>query len=501
MAPPVVETSLGSIRGESQGPVRVFKGIPYARPPVGALRFRAPQPAEPWTGVREAISFGPLAPQNPSPLERLLGSAELVHDEAACLTLNVWTPGLDDGRRPVMVWIHGGAFLTGTGSTPWYDGSRFAAHHDVVVVTINYRLGALGFLHLDGLLGEDYAGSGNAGILDQAAALEWVRDNIAGFGGDPGNVTIFGESAGAMSVGTLLALPAARGLFHRAILQSGAGHNALTADQAEAITSDLLARLGLGEGEARRLVEVPLPSLLEAQGAISAAYFSEGLPFEPVVDGSCLPARPIDAVRAGAAAGVDILVGTNAEEWKLFALLDPRLSGLDESGVVDAASRVMAGADVEQAVARYRSNRPDKAPAEVIGAMISDQVFRIPAIRLAEAHDAAGGAARMYLFTWATPVFGGALGSCHALELPFVFDNLDAPGAAAFCGPDAPQSLATAMNAAWASFARGGDPSGGAVADWPLYQPSSRSTVVFDSETSGEDDPMGDERRLWDGLL
>src|SRR5438105_4576538 len=271
----IVETTTGAVEGRLKDGIFDFRGIPYAAPPVGELRFRPPQPAEPWTGVRDATRFGPTAPQNIGAMERMFGAPPQPMDED-CLTLNVWTPACDDGKRPVMVWIHGGAFLFGTGATPWYDGRSFA-RDDVVLVTINYRLGAFGFLHVDG--------QGNNGILDQVSALEWVRDNIAAFGGDPGNVTAFGESAGAMSVGTLLGLPAAKGLFVKAIPESGAAHSAKPRDQAELVTGAFLAELGLEPGAdvVERLQTVPAAKLLEAQATVVMRHFVGGLPLTPVV--------------------------------------------------------------------------------------------------------------------------------------------------------------------------------------------------------------------------
>src|SRR5881227_538669 len=261
----IVETTSGTVRGREKNGIQDFRGIPYAAPPVGELRFRPPQPVEPWNGVRDATAFGPMAMQTQGAMETMFGAPPRPMSED-CLTLNVWTPGLDDARRPVMVWIHGGGFLFGTGATPWYDGRSFA-RDDIVLVTINYRLGAFGFLHIDG--------QGNNGILDQVAALEWVRDNIAAFGGDPGNVTAFGESAGAMSVGTLLGLPAAKGLFVKAIPESGAGHSAKTEAEAGAIAGEFLAEIGVdpGPGVIDRLRAVPADKLLEGQATVVMRHF------------------------------------------------------------------------------------------------------------------------------------------------------------------------------------------------------------------------------------
>ena len=498
MSRPVVEINSGRLEGNAQDGYQSFLGIPFAAPPVGRLRFRAPEPVDPWTGLRPAHEFGPVAPQLPSPLESLLGSAPIVSDEAGCLTLNVWTPEAGAAKRPVMVWIHGGAFVTGSGSTPWYDGARFAKEHDVVVVTVNYRLGVLGFSYLAELMGPEYQGSGSVGIQDQAAALRWVRDNIAVFGGDPGNVTIFGESAGGMSVGTLLALPEAAGLFHKAVPQSGATSNSLEPDVATGYAAALLGAVGLERTEAARLTEIPLEALMAAQGQLAMQFAQRGMTFQPVVDGEVLDRRPLDAVAAGSAADIPLLVGTNLDEWNLFAAMDPRQASMDEAGLLKAATALF-GEAAGDAVATYRSARPTASPGDLLSAMTTDSVFRIPAIRLSEAQQKAGGSVWMYLFDWATPAMGGRFGSCHALEIPFVFDNLHQPGASLFVGDQPPADLAKTMNASWARFARTGSPEG-PLSPWPAYEPGPRSTMVLGAANGLREDPMGEERALWEGV-
>ncbi|HZN12693.1 MAG TPA: carboxylesterase/lipase family protein [Acidimicrobiales bacterium] len=500
-----VETTLGSVAGTTHDDIHVFKGIPYAAPPVGALRFRAPQPAESWTGVRDATRYGPTAPQTPSPMEQMFGGPVPEQSEADCLTLNIFTPAPDGAKRPVMVWIHGGAFVTGSGSTPWYDGTSFARNGDVVLVTINYRLGALGFLHLDELGGDAFAGSGsgNVGILDQVAALEWVRDNIEAFGGDPNNVTAFGESAGAMSVGTLLGLPSAKGLFVKAIPQSGAAHHAREPEAATDIARQFLAEAGLtadADGVAR-LQELPLADVMAAQAALlPKTAASGGLAFAPVVDGIVLPQAPIDAIGAGSATDVAILIGTTRDEMKLFGMLDPGLNDLDDAKMLRRAAAALK--DETRAAAlldTYKASRPDASPAELWSAISTDQVFRIPATRLAERQSALGNTVYMYRFDWATPVFGGQLGACHALEIPFVFNNLDAPGSSMFTGPasDEMVAMAEAMHTAWHTFARTGQPGGG----WPQYSAGDRKVMRFDLASDVVDDPDRAEREAWEGLL
>ena len=499
-----VETTLGTVAGLVRDDIHVFKGIPYAAPPVGLLRFRPPQPAAPWTGTRDAAQYGPVAPQTASPMEAMFGGPQPQQSEADCLTLNVFTPAPDGARRPVMVWIHGGAFVTGSGSTPWYDGTSFARNGDVVVVTINYRLGALGFLHLDEL-SESFAGSGsgNVGILDQVAALEWVRDNAEAFGGDPNNVTAFGESAGAMSVGTLLGLPAAKGLFVKAIPQSGAAHHARPVDTATDMARRFLAEAGLtadADGVAK-LQELPLDALIDAQATLlPKTAASGGLAFAPVVDGIVLPEAPIDAIGGGSAADVAVLIGTTRDEMKLFGMMDPSLNDLDDARMLRRAAAFLN--DEKKAaglINAYKAARPGTPPAELWGAMSTDQVFRIPAVRLAERQSALGNSVYMYRFDWATPVFGGVLGACHALEIPFVFDNLGAAGSEMFTGPasDEMKAMARTMHTAWHTFARTGNPGDG----WPRYEASSRNVMRFDLQSEVVADPDSAEREAWEGLL
>ena len=490
-----VETTAGRLVGRREGDLSLFRGIPYAEPPVGPRRFRPPAPVTPWTGDRDATAFGAIAEQSPSPLEAMFGGRRPATSED-CLTLNVWTPGgPDDGRRPVLVWVHGGAFLTGSGSTPWYDGTSFATRHDCVVVTLNYRLGAFGFLHLADLAGEGYASSGNVGLLDQAAALGWVRDNIAAFGGDPGNVTVFGESAGAMSIGALLGMPAAAGLFRRAIPQSGAASNVLDRDAATATTGRVLDALGLGPGDAARLDDVPAADLLAAQDAVARRTGAGRLAFQPVVDGTALPVPPLDAL----APGIDLLTGTNLDEMRLFTTLDPSLAAIDDAGLVARCDEIFGAGAGEAAVAAYRDARAGASAGDVWSAVLSDRVFRVPAVRLAERHRNQGASTYLYLFTWATPAFGGVLGACHALEIPFVFNALDAPGVSMFTGPvtDEARTLALAVHDAWAAFARTGDPNHAGLPNWPQYDDAERPTMVLGREPHVQTDPAGHELRLW----
>jgi len=489
----IAATRSGKVEGVERDGVLVFRGIPFAAPPVGPRRFRPPVHEDTWDGVRDATRFSPEIAQAELPIARVLGSAGGESNEDG-LYLNVWTPACDDQRRPVMVWIHGGAYIFGSGSVPWYDGTHFVQHGDVVVVTINYRLGPLGFLHLDDEFGPDLAGSGNAGILDQVAALEWVRDSIAAFGGNPDDVTIFGESAGANSVGTLLALPAARGLFRKAIAQSGAGAWVADRERAAEIARLTLEHLGVRPRDLETLQAVPVAELFAAQPIASVSVRGSGaaLAWQPVVDGSVLPERPIDAVRSGSAAGIHLLTGTNQHEVTLFQVLDPNLNELDDGRIVELLASVTD--QPAELLRAYRTLMPEATPQAVWSALATDAAFRMPAVRLADAQQAHG-AAWMYRFTWETPVFGGVLRSTHALEIPFVFDTLDQPGADQFTG-DGPEraAIAAAMHKAWIEFARSGDPG------WPAYDPARRPTMRFDREIQVLDDPDGEARRAWERL-
>lgn len=512
-------TRQGQVEGREKDGVLLFAGLPYAAPPTGPRRFRPPEPPEPWTGVRDATRFGAIAPQVPGMLGGLVAHPD-THQSEDCLVLNVQTPGLD-GRRPVMVWIHGGGFTGGTGATPWYNGAGFARRGDVVVVTINYRLGALGFLHLGELAGDTYRSSGLNGILDQVAALEWVRDNIEAFGGDPGNVTIFGESAGGMSVATLLGLPRAAGLFHRAIAQSGAAHNLIDPAHAAEVARTFVEAGGFDDVDS--LFTAEPAALLAAQGQVAAQLLrrrvrehvaapsaadgsSSGaalaMPFQPVLDGVELPRPPIEAIRAGAAAGIPLLTGTTAEEWNLFHVMSP--GGLDDTRLLRRLDRLYPrGAEIGRA---YAEAFPDAGPDERWCAVLTDAVFRLPAIRLAEAQAPhAPGNTFMYLFSWRSAALDGRLGACHALEIPFVFETLGAPGAAMFLGADpgpTEDALARAMHDAWWHFARTGDPGHDGLEPWPAYEPTGdRATMEFGPTTALVTDPHSRERAVWDGIL
>jgi para-nitrobenzyl esterase len=497
----VVDTTSGSLEGRTEGALQVFRGIPFAAPPVGDLRLRAPQPVQPWTGVRPAAEFGCWAPQS-APATSLSGQAPGTQAED-CLSLNVWTPAADGARRPVMVWIHGGGFIGGSGAMNLYAGAPLAARGDVVVVTANYRLGILGFLASADLADADAGNaSGNWGLLDQVAALRWIRDNIAGFGGDPDNVTVFGESAGGMSVSDLLAMPSAKGLFRRAIVQSGPP-NAVSLDRAEAITAKLVAELGVTSAAALR--DLPTQALLDAQAKLVAERRTEGLPLLPVVDEVSIPVAPQRAIAGGVAREIALLIGTNRDEAKMFMVADPKNRDADEGVLHRRIEAIFRANDIvlspDDVIDGYRAARESRgqstSPRELWSAIDSDRMFRIGSIRAAESQSGFT-STYMYLFDWESPAMGGALGACHALELPFVFGTLHDPGIDKFAGsgPDATR-LSEQMMDAWLAFARNGDPNTDAAPQWPTYDGTRRATMVFGRDTRVEDGPCDEERQLW----
>ena len=489
---PVVTVAQGRLRGREKDGVNSFLGIPYAQPPFGALRFAAPVPAVSWAGTRDAVEFGATVPKPGylPPMDAILPDPYVPGSD--CLNLNVWAPD-QATDLPVYVWIHGGAFVNGSGAVPVYDGTAFA-RDGVVCVTVNYRMGMDGFGLIAGTVP-------NRGMLDQVAALTWVRDNIAAFGGDPDRITVAGESAGAFSVATLLAMPLAAGLFGRVILQSGAGQHVLTPATAAKVTAEVAARLGV-EPTVNGLGAVAVADLIRAQQAVSidiaaapdpvrwAEITTNMMAFEPIVDGDILPVRPIDAIAAGASAGIDMLIGTTTEEFALFLVPTGISAAVGAAGL--RATLALYGADVDQVIAAYQQDRPDATPGEIMIAVLTDWFFRIPAIRVAEARGALGADTYVYEFGWRSPQFGGHLGACHALEIAFAFDNLG-QASTGLAGPNPPQSLADEMHLAWVSFVRDGSPG------WPAYG-AGRTVMRFD-ETSGRvHDPRAHERELWTGV-
>ena len=483
---PEVRTAAGVLRGSWEAGVAVFRGIPYAEPPVGALRFAPPRPVPGWAGVRAAVSFGP-----PPPQPGLFGTTAVQADND-WLTINVWSPDPAPGAGlPVLVWIPGGAYVIGASSLPEYDGGRLAGG-GVVVVSLNYRLGVEGFAQIDGA-------PANRGLLDQVAALQWVRDNVREFGGDPDRVTIFGESAGGGSVAALLAMPRAAGLFRRAIAQSVPG-TFFSPELAADIAAACAAELGVPPTAAGLSAVDPwrLPAAGEAVAAKIDRWSGRWgmithrpIPFAPVVDGDVLPATPWAALAAGDARDVDLLVGHTRDEHRLFSLIDGVL-GQVTGEQAETALRILApGPD---GPGRYRAAFPAAGPEELYELVNADWLFRMPTLHLAQAHGAGGSRTYFYELTWTAPGLGGALGSCHGLDVPLVFGNLSSGGPALLIG-ESPSAEAEALSAwmrtAWTAFATAGDPG------WPAFDSKRRLIQLLDTRPTVTAYPEEASRLLW----
>ncbi|MFF8772151.1 carboxylesterase/lipase family protein [Kitasatospora sp. NPDC015120] len=497
---PVVHIGQRSVRGTAAEGVRIFRGIPYAATPKGADRFAAPRPAD-WEGEFDARAFGPTAPQlNPADipgmpeLSGLLGSGWDRGEDY--LNLNIWTPGnATGGGLPVMVFVHGGAFVGGSGRQASYGGTRFA-QDGVVLVTVNYRLGIPGFLRLPGA-------PDNRGLLDQIAALQWVREHIAAFGGDPDNLTLFGESAGALSVGALLAAAPA-GLFRRAISQSGGASHALTPAQAERVTAVFAEKLGV-PATVEAFSAIPDETLIEVAGGFVAPPIDltvDGVRdplmgisrLGPVIDGDLLTGQPVDAVRAGAAAGVDVLAGSNRDEMNLPLIAFPAPEPTEP--LVHAVAGTLHP-DPAALIDAYRAAGRGSTPLELLSAIGTDYLFAVPTVRLADAHAPHPGGTWRYEFTWSSPAYDSTLGACHGLEIPFVFDTVDRVDYGALEVPSQDESvreLAGRMHASWVAFARDGDPG------WPRYTPEAPVVQRIGTEWSTTTAADGPERKLWHGV-
>ncbi|GHE32458.1 carboxylesterase/lipase family protein [Streptomyces capitiformicae] len=490
----VVRTAGGAVRGRGEDGLAVFRGIPFAEPPVGEARFGAPRPVREWEGIREAYAFGPPPPQE-SGFQGRTGTLDAPTGDD-WLTVNVWTPDVDPAaRRPVMVWIYGGAYKLGHSGSPGYDARHIARAGDLVVVTVNYRVGIEGFARIEGA-------PANRGLLDQVAALEWVRDNIAAFGGDPGQVTVFGESAGAGCVASLLAMPSARGLFRRAIAQSVPG-TYFSDELAWDIAGEIAKEAGLPP-TAAALADVDPRQLTSAGEALSAkmrAYEDRWgqaaptvTPFAPVVDGEVLPRTPWQALAAGAARDVELIVGHNRDEFRLFVALGGQLGKLGEERDAWALRMFAPGPDGEEA---YRAAFPDATPGALFERVQTDWLFSMPSLHLAEAQIAGGGRAHMYELTWPAPGYGGGLGACHGLDIPLLFGTYDADlGNLVFMGSGVPaeaKALTDRFQTAWTAFARTGEPG------WAAYDGERRLTQVLDAEPGVRAYPEEASRRIWEG--
>lgn len=507
--PPFVSAPAGKLQGQRLQALEVYRGIPYARPPRGERRLRAPEPLPPWPGVRRATRFGPAAPQ-PAAGGGIINWLRRDGTEQSedCLYLNIWTPSCDGRRRPVMVWIHGGGFTQGSGASFLFSGAHLARRGDLVVVTLNYRLGALGFLDPRGLpVPADW--TANAGLLDVIAGLRWVRDNIDCFGGDPESLTAFGQSAGAMCIATMLGVPTARGLFQRAILQSGAAHNVAGPEQARRVAETLLQRLQIDPQDAAALGRAPVSELLRAQEETSRELSLQvsGMPWQPSLDADLLPEPPLAAIERGEAAAVPLLIGTNRDEWNLFMFGDAKGRRLDEAALERRFARALPGSDAagrplaelaREAYRRAGTAGPSDAPRERWAAFQTDRAFRYPALRLANAHSARQPATYTYRFDWSPPLAGRRVGAFHGIDLPFVFGTLSDGWLGPTLGlqPSA-RRLSRRLQDAWIAFARGGDPAHSGLPDWPPYTREGGQALVFASRDRVEGPLFERARSFW----
>jgi para-nitrobenzyl esterase len=503
---PAVETTNGRVQGTVSDGIHAFKGLRYGAPPTGVNRFKAPRPPAPWKDVADASAYGAPAIQmatgnsaNPqTELSKQLAtifttSTEMKIASEDCLFLNVWTPGLGKGKRPVMVWLHGGGFAYGSGSWPVYDGHNLAKKGEVVVVTVNHRLNVFGYLHLGELAGEAYADSGNAGMLDIVQALGWVRANIAAFGGDPGNVTIFGESGGGAKVSTLLAMPSARGLFHKAIVESGPGLRGVLPEGATQLAKAILEQLAIAPGDAAALASAPTEKVLAA--AFAATEKMGGGPaapmrLAPVVDGRVLPRHPFDPDAPALSSDVPLLIGWNKDEMTLFNASEPWFGKLTEEELAERVAELAGGDEKGKALlAALEELRPGYTPTYLMSGAISASRMFLGSVQLAERKAAAKGApVYVYELVWETPIGGGIFKSPHTLEIPFVFANVDKAAVLVGTGPE-PKNLERQMSDAWLAFARTGDPNAKGLPKWPAYDAERRATMVFDTESRVVDDP------------
>lgn len=499
MPAPEVATSLGAVRGIAADGTEAFLGIPFAAPPVGPLRFEPPQPAQPWRHVRDALAHGPAPIQPRDELSLQLGLLAEHPQSEDCLTLNVWRPTLPAREpRAVMVWLHGGAFSTGSAAGPAYQGAALARRGDVLVVSLNYRVGALGFLQLG-------AGRTNLGLLDQLAALRFVEREIAAFGGDPARVTVFGESAGAGSIVALLAMPAARGLFARAIVQSAAPEGQLGAVEAAARAKQLGERLGGEIADLAWLRSLPAARIVTAQSQCAETGPRRiGMFFAPVIDVASLPEWPLRAIAAGSARDVAILVATTADEMRLFQLV-PGFGAMPEAALVPFVAAKLSGtSDARRAAAERIALAYEGASAlDRFFALETDASLFVPSARLAEAQSRVRRDTWMARFAWRSPVRGGALGACHALDVPFALGTLDStPALREFSGSGAAaKRVAHAVMDAWSAFARSGDPSCAGTGAWPRYDAERRATLALGDPCGVVFAPDEAKRRLWEEAL
>lgn len=494
----VADTALGRIRGVDAEGIKTFKGIPYGATTAGKNRFMPPVNPSKWSGVRDALEFGPSAPQREpgAPVvtsDLAVAGAGLTAESEDCLVLNVWTPAINDGRkRPVMLWCHGGGFSNGSGSSPITDGANLARRGDVVVVTINHRLNVLGFTYLAELGGVDFAQSGDVGMLDIVHALKWVRENIAQFGGDPNVVTIFGQSGGGRKVAALLAMPSAKGLFHRAIIESGPAIRLVEIADATRAADALLSKLGLNKSQVRELQNLPVDKIMSAYFAVVQTMKVDQMTmgFSPTVDGKALPTHPFHPTASAVSASVPLMVGCTRTE--LTSRGDAVSFSLSDEGM-QTRIRNLLGPSADRVIGVYRKANPSATPSDIYFLIASDYAYGAPIMKIAERRAALGTApVYLYYFCWESPIEGGRLKSPHTIEIPFAFDTVKVARLTA-TSPDAP-ALADKVSDAWVAFARTGDPNISKLPRWPAFEPKNRPTMVFNNQSKVENDPIREER-------
>jgi para-nitrobenzyl esterase len=499
----IADTSTGKVRGMVVDGTRVFKGIPYGASTAGKNRFMPPTKPAAWSGTRDALAFGPTAPQAGDNSGTTAAGSPPQQSED-CLVLNVFTPASSGGqKRPVMVWLHGGGFSSGSGSGRLLDGSSLARTHDVVVVTLNHRLNVFGYTHLGDVLGSDFARSSSVGLLDIVAALQWVRDNIANFGGDPNLVTIFGQSGGGRKVATLMAMPDAKGLFHRAVIESGAVLRLTTREDAVKESDLLLAELGLTRGQAREVQNVPIERLLAANAAVQKRITPRepGMtPNSPMVDGKVIPGHPWDPRGPALSAQIPLLIGYARTEETLYDRPTPATLALDETGLRARAEKRLGG-DPARVIDAFRTAHPDATPWDLWILIATDHPRGTYSRELARRKaDQRGAPAFAYRYDWETPEGGGHMRSPHTIEIAFVFNNIRIAGPKISTMPEA-YALADRTSAAWAAFARTGDPNTPKLPKWPAYSAASRDTMLFNNECRVEKDPDRGPRLMMEQVL
>ncbi|MFX1574490.1 MAG: carboxylesterase/lipase family protein [Promethearchaeota archaeon] len=497
----IIETKQGKIKGYEREGVKKFKGIPYAEPPVGNLRFKPSIRKEPWSGVLDCTKFGPDVPQRES---FFTPQPHPLQDEEKCLSLNVWTPEVDDTKRPVLFWIHGGGFSFGSGSRT--DGTVMAKIGNAVIVSINYRLGIFGYIFIQ----DEIA---NLGQLDQITALQWVRDNISLFGGDPNNVTIFGESAGGVAVSTLMAMPAAKGLINRVISQSGAAHPRSFHPKVGINGAErIMTELGIKGFDIEALKKISPQKIVDVQTKLELEARAKGrnFPYGVYIDSKSLPKHPLEAIRDGFASDLELIVGTNQDEMKLYSVISPPNKILDEEGLFRRTHRLIQVFNEDEGVTQkiidtYKKAREGTLPTDpqdILEAILTDFRFRVSGIRLVEAQCKHQPNVFSYLFTYKSPEFGGKLGACHALEIAFVFGRLGekARGITPKKSNET-DILSEKMMNSWISFAQNGNPNHEGIPKWNPYDLRNRSTMIFGTEVKLVDDPFKTERMVWDGIF